>query len=233
MTQAPSPPELTDTTTATQDTGAAGPDSVTQTKHFVLDTNVLLHNPGSLYMFADNHVIIPFTVLEELDKFKKNNDDTGRNCREVIRQLDKLRAKGPLAEGVEWNGHGGTVRVAFAEDERPAALREEAADNRIISVAWRMHQNALRTILVSKDINVRIKADALGVPAEDFEAQKVDSDRLYRGYAELDVPGELIDQLYEEKQVEFEAVEPPPHPDRCRRGGVGDRGVAQPVRPSA
>ena len=200
MPQAPAPPpELT----LTRDDTAA-----TTTKHFVLDTNVLLHNPASLYMFADNHVIIPFTVLEELDKFKKNNDDTGRNSREVIRQLDHLREKGKLAAGVQWNGHGGTVRVSFASDERPAALQEDAPDNRIISVAWKLFKDGVAAILISKDINVRIKADALGVPTEDFEAQKVDSDRLYRGYTTLSVPGELIDRLYEEKQIEFEAVEP-------------------------
>ena len=212
LTQAPasSSPSAADPGNASpqgQTDDFASPRSVTQTKHFVLDTNVLLHNPASLYMFADNHVIIPFTVLEELDKFKKNTDDTGRNCREVIRQIDHLRKKGPLAEGVSWNDDGGTIRVAFAENERPVALREEAPDNRIISVAWKMHRDGKRAILVSKDINVRIKADALGVPAEDFEAQKVDSDRLYRGYEELTVPGELIDQLYEEKQVEFEALD--------------------------
>ena len=84
-------------------------------KHFVLDTNVLLHNPNSLYMFDDNIVVIPFTVLGELDKFKKNNDDTGRSSREVIRQLDKLRAMGTLSKGVQWNGHGGMVKVEFAD----------------------------------------------------------------------------------------------------------------------
>ncbi|MEM6459999.1 MAG: PhoH family protein [Planctomycetota bacterium] len=204
MTQAPPAPTVSDPAAEVD----AGPRAVTQTKHFVLDTNVLLHNPSSLYMFDDNHVIIPFTVLEELDNFKKNNDDTGRNCREVIRQLDKLRAKGPLAEGVAWNGHGGTVRIAFAGEERPTSLREDLPDNRILTVAWRMHREGLRTIVISKDINVRIKADSLGLPAEDFEAQKVDSDRLYRGYAELDVPGDLIDLLYEEKQVELAALEP-------------------------
>ncbi|MEM8737417.1 MAG: PhoH family protein [Planctomycetota bacterium] len=185
----------------------AGPTSVTQTKYFVLDTNVLLHNPAALHMFDDNQVIIPFTVLEELDKFKKNNDDTGRNCREVIRQLDRLRSRGPLAQGVAWNGHGGTVRIDFATEDRPSALREDAPDNRIIAVAWRMQQEGKRSVMISKDINVRIKSDSLGVPAEDFEAQKVDSDRLYKGYAELDVPGTLIDLLYEEKQISFETMQ--------------------------
>lgn len=180
----------------------------TKTKHFVLDTNVLLHNPAALFMFDDNHVIIPFTVLEELDNFKKNNDDTGRNCREVIRQLDRLRVRGKLSDGVEWNGHGGTVRIEFASVERPDALRQDAPDNRIISVALRLMDAGFPTVMISKDINVRIKADSLGLPAEDFEAHKVDSDRLYKGYADLDVPGELIDRLYEEKQIEFEAIEP-------------------------
>lgn len=209
MTQAPSetaPPALTASEPQAQDADKAP--AGTQTKHFVLDTNVLLHNPGSLYMFDDNHVVIPFTVLEELDNFKKNNDDTGRNCREVIRQLDKLRAKGKLADGVEWNSHGGTIRIEFASVERPAALRNDAPDNRIISVALRLMDQGKPAVMISKDINVRIKADSLGLPAEDFEAQKVDSDRLYRGYTELDVPGELIDRLYEEKMVEFEAIEP-------------------------
>lgn len=214
MSQAPSTPspevtpESTEASSSTQGRGSAASNSPTQTKHFVLDTNVLLHNPGSLYMFDDNHVVIPFTVLEELDNFKKNNDDTGRNCREVIRQLDKLRTKGALAAGVEWNGHGGTIRIAFASVERPAALRNDAPDNRIISVALRLMDQGKQAVMISKDINVRIKADSLGLPAEDFEAQKVDSDRLYRGYAELSVPGELIDLLYEEKQVEFAALEP-------------------------
>ena len=126
----------------------------------------------------------------------------------MIRQLDHLRERGHLAEGVTLNDLGGTARVAFASDERPAALREDAPDNRIISVAWKLNQDGEPAILISKDINVRIKADALGVPTEDFEAQKVDSDRLYKGYETLSVPDELIDRLYEEKQVEFEALEP-------------------------
>ena len=88
-------------------------------KNFVLDTNVLLHNPASLFMFADNDVVIPFTVLEELDKFKKESDDVGRNAREVIRKLDGLRKKGVLSQGVVWNGQGGRVRIAFTTPERP------------------------------------------------------------------------------------------------------------------
>lgn len=177
-------------------------------KYFVLDTNVLLHNPAALFMFDDNEVVIPFAVLEELDKFKKQNDDVGRNAREVIRHLDRLRTKGHLSDGVTWNGHGGKVRVEFACDARPAAIKEDAPDNRIIGVAWNLRQAGKITILISKDINVRLKSDALGLHVEDFEAQKVDADHLYRGYISLSVPSELIDQLYEEKQLEVEALHP-------------------------
>ncbi len=172
-------------------------------KHFVLDTNVLLHNPASLFMFKEHEVIIPFAVLEELDKFKKETDDVGRNAREVVRQLDALRKKGHLAEGVQWNGEGGTVRVMFSVDERPRSLSAEAPDNHIIGVAWALTQQNKRAILITKDINVRIKSDALGIHTEDFEAQKVDIHHLYAGYTQLDVPGNVIDSLYEEKQLDL------------------------------
>ena len=174
-------------------------------KHFVLDTNVLLHNSAALRLFDDNHVVIPFAVVEELDTFKKNNDDNGRSAREVIRQLDALRKKGKLNEGIVWNDHGGTVRIVFAHDaDAPPNLRLDSPDNRIISVAWKLQEEGLEAVLVTKDINVRIRTDALGIPTEDFEAQKVDADRMYRGYEELAAPDELIDELYAEKQLEID-----------------------------
>ncbi len=196
------------TTPATDD--SATPKSASKVKHFVLDTNVLLHNPNSLYMFDDNIVVIPFTVLGELDKFKKNNDDTGRSSREVIRQLDRLRAKGTLAEGVQWNGHGGIVKVEFADlsscKDRPDWFMEDTPDNRIIGVAWSLMQKGVQAVMITKDINVRLKSDALGITTEDFEAGKVDIDQLYGGYKTVDVPSEIIDQLYEEKQLEAGAI---------------------------
>src|SRR3954468_1702746 len=87
-------------------------------KHFVLDTNVLLHNPNALFMFKDNEVIIPFDVIEELDKFKTNNDDLGRNARSVIRHLDRLRRTGNLSQGVDVPETGGKVRVILEEDQK-------------------------------------------------------------------------------------------------------------------
>ncbi|MCE9590847.1 MAG: PhoH family protein [Planctomycetes bacterium] len=177
-------------------------------KHFVLDTNVLLHNPASIFMFADNEVVIPFAVIEELDKFKKGSDDVGRNAREVIRHLDRLRNQGKLSHGVKWNGHGGTIRVDFSAGDRPPVLSEDSPDNRIIGVAWALNKSGKRTIFISKDINLRIKSDALGLTTEDFEAQKVDADTLYPGNVSIAVPGEIIDLLYEEKQLELEKLKP-------------------------
>lgn len=184
---------------AANSTSQSGPG----TKVFVLDTNVLLHNPESLFMFDDNVVVIPFVVIEELDQFKKNNDDTGRNARQVIRHLDSLRRKGKLSEGVKWNGHGGVIRIEFlrAEDEIPPQLRDGSPDNRIIAIAWKHTRAGQTTVFISKDINCRIKSDAMGIATMDFEAQKVDADRLYTGYINLEVDASLINQLYEEKQI--------------------------------
>jgi len=186
---------------ATASRQAAEDPGETGTKTFVLDTNVLLHNPAALFMFADNDVVVPFTVLEELDKFKKQNDDVGRNAREVIRHLDRLRLKGKLREGVAWGEQTGRIKIEFSEEERPHWLASEAPDNRIVGVAWVLHEAGARVVFISKDVNVRLKSDALGIPTEDFEAQKVNVDRLYTGYQELAVPGDVIDELYEEKML--------------------------------
>ena len=180
----------------------------TTSKTFILDTNVLLHNPMGLFMFEENEVVVPFVVLEELDNFKKHNDDVGRNCREVVRQLDRLRQQGRLSDGVPLNDQGGTVRIEFGHARGPQALNDDTPDNRIIAVAWSLREAGESAILISKDINVRLKADALGIPTEDFEAQKVDIDHLYAGYRLIDCPGEIIDQLYDEKQLEVEALLP-------------------------
>lgn len=176
-------------------------------KMFVLDTNVFLHDPGSLFLFDDNTVVIPFAVLEELDKHKRSSDDIGRNARETIRHLDRLRRKGSIVEGVEWNDHGGIIQVALDSVEMCPHLRDYSPDNRIISVAWQLAQDGNKTIFVSKDINARIRADALGIIAEDFESQKVDADRLHRGYVTLMVQGELIDELYTERQISLDRLD--------------------------
>ncbi len=189
-------------------------DTETGVKNFVLDTNILLHNPNALFVFKEHNVIIPFTVIEELDKLKRKEDDLGRNARETIRHLDRLRTQGRLTDGVRWGGFSprvgaaasvgtdgqtGTIRIDVGERDRPDAIREEMPDNRIIAVAWHLQQQGVRTVFVSKDLSARIKSDALGITTEDFENQKVDSERLYTGYLNLEVEDELIDQLYKDR----------------------------------
>ncbi len=214
-----------------------------KSKHFVIDTNVLLHNPNAIFLFADNEVVIPFDVIEELDRFKASTDDLGRNARTVIRHLDHFRMQGHLSEGIDVPETGGRVRVVLAHQIKLCpGLREETPDNRIISVAWDMVQAKQRAVFISKDINARIKSDALGIPTEDFEAQKVDFERLYTGWRELNVSADLINKLFAEKQLhldlpDFHANEfvllkneqEPSHTAlaRCRT----EPGVVVPVRP--
>ena len=152
-------------------------------------------------MFEEHEVVIPLTVIEELDNFKKNNEERGRNARQAIRSLDELRSKGRLFEGVVWNKEGGTVRIDRCDRTQTFALDLDHADNRILGVAHASQAAGARTLFISKDINARVKCDALGIPCEDFEADRVDTDWLFEGYVELDVEGALIDELYEERQL--------------------------------
>jgi PhoH-like ATPase len=181
---------------------------VDEIKHFVVDTNVLLHNPAALFLFGDNEVIIPFDVIEELDKFKTNNDDLGRNARTVIRHLDRLREAGNLSEGVSVPETGGRVRVVLEEDQKLCpGLTVNTPDNRIICCAFALHKQGKRVVFISKDINARIKSDTMGITTEDFEAQKVDFEHLYTGWRELHVEGGVIDALFAHKQHAMEGVE--------------------------
>jgi PhoH-like ATPase len=178
---------------------------MTSIKHFVVDTNVLLHNPSALFLFAENEVIIPFDVIEELDKFKSGTDDLGRNARSAIRHLDTLRRQGNLADGVAIPQTGGRIRVILEEDQKLCpGLTVNTPDNRIICCALTLKQEGKHVVFISKDINARIKADAMGLIAEDFEAQKVDFDRLYTGWREVRVPGKTIDRLYSDKQAKLD-----------------------------
>ena len=177
-------------------------------KYFVLDTNVLLHNPAALFMFKENEVIIPFDVIEELDKFKTNNDDLGRNARSVIRHLDRLRQSGNLSEGVTVPETGGKVRVILEEDQKLCpGLTVNTADNRIICTAFTLQQEGKHVVFISKDINARIKSDTMGIQTEDFEAQKVDFEHLFTGWRELMVSGDIIDDLFAKKQHVLEGIQ--------------------------
>lgn len=191
-------------------------------KTFVIDTSVLLHNPSAIFVFEENNVVIPFAVLEEIDKFKSVSNDVGRNARQCIRYLDMLRNRGRLIEGVQLSDGiepasnnpdrrpndppSGSLRIDAVDHERPAAIRADTNDNRIIASALALKEKGEHVVFVSKDINARIKADALEITAEDFENQKVDVDHLYQGYATLRVDGEKIDQLYSEKMLPLDEL---------------------------
>lgn len=168
-------------------------------KCFVLDTNVLLHNAESISAFADNTVVLPMAVIEELDKFKREHDELGRNARNVIRQLDALRANGRLGDGVPM-ANGGVLKITAGRgDFGKFDMNLNVADNKILLVAYGLHKDGEKVIFVSKDINARLKADALGIEVADFEKQKVNFDELFSGYREVKVPGKTIDDFYAKK----------------------------------
>jgi len=169
-------------------------------KTYVLDTNVLLHDPQSIFKFEDNDLVIPITVIEEIDGFKKDLSETGRNARHVSRILDSLRQQKPLMEGVPLES-GGTLRVALCTEEAlhklPPDLKSERGDNRILAVAMMNGGSAgQRVIFVTKDTNLRIKADALGLLAEDYESGKVSLEDLYTGTGELSLDSSEVDRFF-------------------------------------
>lgn len=170
-------------------------------KTFVLDTNVLLHDPFALFRFQENSIIIPITVIEEVDRFKKDMNETGRNARQVSRYLDDLRTRGSLSSGIGLES-GGTIRVALFDEEIrrliPPELSEQRADNRILAIALdaKNKSGKVPVILVTKDTNLRIKADAVGLKAEDYESDKVSIEELYTGFTVIDVAPEIVDRFY-------------------------------------
>lgn len=209
--EAPAAPEKRSTRRAPTPKKAGADTPETRVKTFVLDTNVLLYNPKAIFVFEDNDIVVPFTVLEELDRFKGDNDDRGRSARETIRYLDRLRNIGRLDHGVAL-GNGdpalpeagpyaptGTLRVEMAPETLQAPLSYSKPDDRIIGVALAHQTKGDNVVFVTKDINCRIKSDALGLAAEDFENQKVDVDQLYSGYCTLRCDGAVIDELYAQR----------------------------------
>lgn len=172
-------------------------------KIIILDTNVLLHDPNSIFAFKDNDVIIPIVVVEELDNRKKGIDEVSRNARQISRILDGFRKEGRLAEGIKLE-NGGTIRVELnhqSPKRLPEELVSEKADNRILAMALNFKEECpeQQVILVTKDTNLRIKADVLNVIAEDYETGAIAIDELYSGESELIVAPGVIDDFYAKK----------------------------------
>ena len=153
-------------------------------KNFVLDTNVLLHDPQELFRFEDNNVCVPIYVIEEIDSFKKGLNELGRNARMAARTVDEYRKKGNLHDGVEMPS-GGLLRVLFTRNQLPReySLSHEM-DNWILAVAVDLSKNEpdIPVVFVTMDTNLRIRANAVGIDTEDFEAGKYDKDEMYTGH---------------------------------------------------
>ncbi|GIO30522.1 MULTISPECIES: PhoH family protein [Paenibacillus] len=174
-------------------------------KIFVLDTNVLLHDPGAIYAFDEHEVVIPAVVLEEIDSKKRNADEIGRNARTVSRLLDRLRESGHLHSGVALD-NGGSLKVelnhrSFLKVQE--MFGEISNDNRILAVALNYHmeesekEDPSEVVLVSKDVLVRIKADVLGLNTQDYLSDRTAGpDDLYAGNLKLKVHPSVIDEFY-------------------------------------
>tara|TARA_R100000808_G_C2141243_1_gene149033 strand:- start:872 stop:2179 length:1308 start_codon:yes stop_codon:yes gene_type:complete len=178
-------------------------------KVYVLDTNVLLTDHKSIYGYANNDIVIPLKVLEEIDKHKKRHDGVGVNARGIIRILDNLRAKGNLHKGVRLRKGKGIVCVrGFDPKYIPADLDWKDADNQIICTALteKASHAKRKVIMVSRDINMRVKCDSLEMLCEDFSSDKVvhNVTQLYSGFTSHLVDDQLIDQFYSGEDIFFD-----------------------------
>ncbi|RMF72638.1 MAG: PhoH family protein [Acidobacteria bacterium] len=174
-------------------------------KTFVLDTNVLLHDPESLFRFGDNDVVLPITVIEEIDRFKKELTEVGRNARQISRHLDRLRELGRLTEGVPVDG-GGVIRIALdvaIPPEFPLANAAPTADMRILGLAWQLSRDTPPVVFLTKDTNLRIKADAVGVRAEDYKEAGLPSvvPNGDASWVELEVAHDALDRLFRDGRL--------------------------------
>ncbi len=182
-------------------------------KIFVLDTNVLLHDSGCLDHFEENDVVIPLVVIEELDKFKRGNQELNLHARECLRRLDELTGDVMSPSGVSLGEGRGSLRVvvcAGPSEALRAQFLTDGPDHRILDVALALHSDkpSRRVVLVTKDTNLRLKAKSLGVTAQDYTTDKVESfDRLYTGKRTIDgLPAELIARLHETGTLPASAV---------------------------
>lgn len=174
-------------------------------KIFILDTNVLIHNPQALFSFAEHRVVIPIVVIEEVDNFKKGVDEKSRNARQIGRYLDSLRSQGSLQEGVKTES-GGIIQVSVNKDVSDAAanlLFLDRNDNLIIGTAlyFKNQYPKSEVTLVSKDVNVRIKADCVGINAENFETDTIKFDEFYTGWEECELDEESYVELMSKKYL--------------------------------
>ncbi|HVH42981.1 MAG TPA: PhoH family protein [Labilithrix sp.] len=191
-------------------------------KNYVLDTNILLHDPYAIFRFDDNNVIIPIYVIEEVDQFKREGSERGRNARHVVRLLDDLREQGgSLSKGVAIKSGGIlTVAVPSKRPELPSAIDKAAMDNAILQTAFDVREadGGRPTVFVTMDTNLRIRADALGMVAETYENQRVEPQRVETGVTDVEVSADEIDTFFQEGKLAA-----PPHLIPPERGESRER----------
>lgn len=169
-------------------------------KTFVLDTNVLLHDPEALLKFPRNNVVIPVVVLEELDKMKRLPSDLGKNARAAFRFLDSLNTlgTGDLHKGVNLD-NGSTLRIQLEiKTDFASSLSLAINDNKIIMAAYLLHETGEKVVFVSKDFAARIKAEAIGLQAQDYENLKYAYSAIYRGIRKIEISKHEIDVFYKD-----------------------------------
>ena len=178
-------------------------------KTYILDTNVFLTNANSVYEFRNNDIIVPLKVLDEIDKHKKRQDGVGLNARMIIRILDELRSKGNLHKGVRIRKGSGILSVrGYDIEDLPIGCDIKSADNEILTTALTemKHNPKRKVILVTRDINMRVKCDSLEIMTEDYAPNKVvdDEKHLFTGLKKHLVDDQLIDQFYSGEEIYFE-----------------------------
>lgn len=178
-------------------------------KTFILDTNVLLHDPDAIKRFKENDVVIPLAVLEELDTMKRLSDELGKNARHTMRYIDSLKnmKKGDLSKGIPIEN--GIVVKVYMENKIPEKkvfpFPTDRATNKILLTAFILKDKGETAVLVSKDFVTRVKAEAIGLEAEDYENLKFSYDKMYRGYRKVDVPKKDIDLFYKDGSISVTA----------------------------
>lgn len=172
-------------------------------KTFVIDTNVLLHDPEAIAKFPNQTIVLPVTVLEELDKLKRLPNEIGKNSRAVIRYLDSLKAigEGDMHQGIKLS-NGSTVRIQIEiKKDFPESLSITVADNRIIMAAYLLQEQGHKVVFVSKDFAARLKAEAVGLEAEDYENLKFAYESIYKGIRYIDVTKSDVDHFLKDGEL--------------------------------
>ena len=181
-------------------------------KTFILDTNVLLLDPLAINKFgSDNKVFIPLTVIEELDRFKKDQNENGRNARYFSRLIDGFRSQGSLFKGVKLD-NGGTLQITITKEYVGSAnsgLKLDLNDNIILASALTLKEAGENVILITKDINLRLKSDAVNINAEDYETTGVTADELYSGQRVVQFDLEKIEEFEKERFLKIETGDIP------------------------